>query len=115
MSDTVTLIPINPTDRDLMRIMTAKTAPRWMRVAACLALEGRKVVLIKDGLPVLDQCAVCVNPQPARLRVLHKSGPLADPAGVVACPTCGRCAENRPLAILERRAENGLNGLRAAF
>ena len=44
----VVLIPINRRDRVLITGMTRGGAPRWMRVAACLALEQRRVVLPRE-------------------------------------------------------------------
>ena len=39
----ITLIPVNPADRDLMSLMTRKTSPRWMRIAACLAMWMQQI------------------------------------------------------------------------
>ena len=109
------LLHIDPADAQLLHTMTRASAPRWMRLAGCLALEGRTVVLIRDGWPVLDRCAVCTTPPAARLFALHKAADGGDKRALVACPRCGRTAENRPLALIEGRPENRLSGITSVF
>lgn len=111
----VVLIPINCHDRELIRTMTGNTAPRWMRMAACLALEGRKVVLPRDGHPVYDTCGECGTEGLCTVRAFHKDATGGDARCVIACDTCGAIAEDRLLAGLEARKENPLKGIRGAF
>ena len=114
MVGTITLIPINSGDRKLMDIMTRSGSPRWMRVSACLALELRKLVLVKDGLQVADTCPSCGSPD-AIIRAFHKNALGGDPRCVLSCETCGHVAENRPLISLEKTQAAALKGFREAF
>ena len=115
MAETVTLIPINPADRELMTIMTRRLAPRWMKVAACLAMEGRRVVLVKDGLEIQEPCGTCEDHGQTSIRAFHKNAAGGDPRCLVVCTQCEAIAESRPLVLLERREGNALKGFRDAF
>jgi hypothetical protein len=111
----IILIPVNPRDRELVTIMTRPGSPRWMRIAACIALEGRRVVLIRDGHPALDRCELCGAEGLFNIRALHKNAEGADTRALQICETCGGIAEGRPLAVLESRPENPVKNFRRAF
>lgn len=111
----ITLIPVNPQDNDLMAIMTRTASPRWMRLAACLAMEGRKVVLPKDGHPVMDLCSSCGADGLCTVHAFHKNGDGADAQCLRACGGCGRIVENRSFAELLAREGNPLMGIEEAF
>jgi len=111
----ITLIPVNPADRDLMSLMTRKTSPRWMRIAACLAMEGRKLVLPKDGHPVKDLCRGCRADGLFTIHALHKDGDGRDVRCILSCDGCGRLTEDRSFRELRAREENPLMGLDDAF
>ncbi len=111
----VVLIPIDPKDRSLIRTMTARTAPRALRIAACLALEGRRVVLPRGGHPVYDHCLRCGTLTLATVIAFHKSASGDDARCVVGCDACGRLVEDRLLSELESRPQNPLRGLRDVF
>jgi len=114
MASTVVLIPINPSDAKLMRIMVRKSSPRWMRIAGCLVLEKRRLVLVKDGLEVSDACPACSSPE-AVVRGFHKNVFGGDPRCLVTCTACGHVTENRPLITLEQTQGPLLAGFREAF
>jgi hypothetical protein len=110
----ITLIPINPSDRDLMAIMIRSTSPRWMRLAACIALEGKRVVLPRNGHPILDRCDVCAAVVSWTVHAFHK-----DPGGetrcLQSCDACGTLIEDRSYDSLLEREANPLRGIREAF
>lgn len=114
MPDTITLIPINATDQELVGIMTRPTSPRWMRLSACLALEHRKLVLVKDGFEIADICPNCRSAE-AVIRAFHKNAFGGDPRCIIECHSCGHVTENRPLISLEKNQEQALKGFREAF
>lgn len=111
----ITLIPVNPTDRDLMGLMTKPSSPRWMRIAACLAMEGRKLVLPKDGHPVMDLCGACRVDGLCTVHAFHKNADGADVRCVLSCGSCGSLVENRSFSELATRDGNPLAGLDSAF
>lgn len=111
----VTLIPVNPNDKELMALMTRATSPRWMRVAACLAMEGRKVVLPKDGHPVMDVCSECGADGLCTVHAFHKDGGGEDVRCLLACGACGRLVEDRSFTELLAREGNPLMGIDEAF
>ena len=111
----VTLIPVNPTDSSLMELMTKKTSPLWMRVSACLALEGRRLVLPKNGHPVMDVCDRCSEDALCTIHAFHKSPDGLDPRCVIACGACGRLKEDRSFHELAERRGNPLKGITDAF
>jgi hypothetical protein len=111
----VVLIPINPADQALIEMMTRASSPRWMRVAACLALEGRRLVMPKNGHPVIDVCQSCGTEGPSTVRAFHKDRAGEDAQCVVVCDECGAIVEDRSLETLEQRRENPLKGIRDAF
>ncbi len=111
----VTLIPVNPGDRQLMDLMTRQTNPRWMRVAACLAMEGRRVVLPRDGHPVLDGCVGCGSDGLCTVHAFHKTQAGSDVRCVRSCDACGSMVENRSFDELCTREDNPLMGIDEAF
>lgn len=111
----VTLLEASPKDRELMKIMTRKTAPRWMRLAACIAMEGRKLVLVRDGHPVMDRCPRCGIDRLYVLHALHKKPAGGDTRAVIECTTCHDVIEDKSLTVLERRPENPLKRMRGSF
>ena len=86
-----------------------------MRIAACLALEGRRVVLPKNGHPVLDTCPHCGTDGLCTVRAFHKDAEGGDARCLLTCDGCGGLVEARDLGVLEKRRENPLKGLRNAF
>jgi len=111
----VTLIPVNGQDKELIALMTRAGSPRWMRVAACLAMEGRKVVLPKDGHPVMDLCSACGADGLCTVHAFHKNGDGEDVQCLRACDACGQLVEDRSFAELRVRDENPLMGIDDAF
>jgi len=111
----VTLIPVNPGDRQLMDLMTRSTNPRWMRMAACLALEGRRVVLPKDGHPVIDHCDRCNAAGLCTVHAFHKTPSGADVRCLLSCDGCGDVVEGRTFDALRAREDNPLMGIDEAF
>jgi hypothetical protein len=93
------LVPVSPDDPNLMTMMTARGAPRWARLAACLALEGRRVLLIRDGHPVDDDCARCGPRRRWILRALHRI-PGSEARCLLTCTGCGLDVEDRLLTAL---------------
>lgn len=98
-----------------MALMTRRTSPRWMRIAACLALESRRVVLVRDGHPVFDACSRCGTDGLCNIRAFHKGPDGQDARCVLVCGACSHLVEDRSLEELEAREENPLKGLRDAF
>ncbi len=111
----IVLIPISGGDRILLERMTAPSAPLWMRIAGCLAAEGRRVVLPKNGHPVWDDCARCQSTAPATVHAFHKDRRGLDARCILSCDRCGGLVEDRVLSHLEARPENPLAGIARSF
>lgn len=115
MDAPVILIPVDPADRRLMRSMTQPGAPRWLRVAACICMErDRRLVLVKEGLRVVDDCPRCRS-RFARIRALHKGARGDDPRCLLCCEACGNLVEDRSMPDLEETHGAGLRRFRSAF
>ena len=106
-SPPIRLIPVNPADEQLIATMTARTAPRWIRLAAVLAMEGRRVVLVSEPLPAVDVCPACGHEAIVEVRAFHKNAFGGDPRCVTVCTICAREHERRPLVSLEKAGQTG--------